>query len=205
MNADRCRTLITAAAIVLAPACWASVPTPAVVQTVDCREATTSSIEELVCRDEGLAKLDSKLAGVLAEAQRKAVDERQPGLRTAQRRWLRERNDCWKSTARRECVEDSYRRRIAELQARYRLLPGNGPIRYRCDGRPASTVSVTFFKTEPPTLIARRGDRTALMFVQPSASGITYQSRDESLWEHQGEATIVWGRGTQPLRCKPGS
>ena len=30
----------------------------------------------------------------------------------------------------------------------------------------------------------------------------TYQSRNESFWEHQGEASIVWGRGSTPWRCK---
>jgi len=67
------------------------------------------------------------------------------------------------------------------------------------------TVVVTFFRTEPPTLIARRGEQTSLMFIQASASGSKYQSQNESLWEHQGEATIVWGRGSSPMRCQPGS
>lgn len=204
MNSNRCKTLLAAVTVVLAPLCSASVPTPVVVQSVDCRQATTSSIDELVCKDQELAALDRQLAGVFAEAQQKAIDERPPRLPASQRRWLRERNDCWKSTTRRECVDHRYRLRIAELQARYRLLPGNGPISYRCAGRPASKVVVTFFKTEPPTLIAQRGEKTSLMFVQASASGVKYQSQNESFWEHQGEATIVWGRGSQALRCQPG-
>ncbi|WP_300320413.1 MliC family protein [Accumulibacter sp.] len=205
MKSDPFKALLFVAGLVLAPAARASVPTPAVVPSLDCRSATTSRVEELVCKDERLASLDSKLARVLVDAQAKAVKERPPLLRASQRRWIRERNDCWKKKAQRECVEQSYRLRIAELQARYRLVPGNGPISYRCDGMRNGTVVVTFFRTEPPTLIARRGEQTSLMFIQASASGSKYQSQNESLWEHQGEATIVWGRSSSPMRCQPGS
>jgi hypothetical protein len=37
------------------------------------------------------------------------------------------------------------------------------------------------------------------MFQQPSASGIRYQGRNESLWEHQGEASITWGHEAPEL------
>ncbi|WP_371263928.1 MliC family protein [Nitrosomonas sp. Nm58] len=46
----------------------------------------------------------------------------------------------------------------------------------------------TFFQTDPPTLIAERGDQVSLMYLQPSASGSKYQGRNESLWEHKGGA-----------------
>jgi membrane-bound inhibitor of C-type lysozyme len=93
-------------------------------------------------------------------------------------------------------------RRIAELQARYRLVDGNGPVRYECEGNAANEVVVTFFQTEPPTLIAERGDTVSLMYLQPSGSGARYQGRNESFWEHQGEALITWGYGTREMRCK---
>ena len=47
---------------------------------------------------------------------------------------------------------------IAELQARYRLVPANGPFRFMCEDNPTNEVVVTFFKTDPPTIIAERGD-----------------------------------------------
>jgi hypothetical protein len=72
---------------------------------------------------------------------------------------------------------------------------------YACDGNPASEVVATYFKTDPPTLIAERGDSTSLMFVQPGGSGTRYQGRNESLLEHQGEATIVWGYGAPGMKC----
>jgi hypothetical protein len=82
-----------------------------------------------------------------------------------------------------------------------RLVAGTGPVRFTCDGDPRSEVVATFFPTEPPTVIAERGDSVSLMDLEPSASGARYQGRNESLWEHEGEALIVWGYGSPEMRC----
>ena len=63
-------------------------------------------------------------------------------------------------------IDQSYRRRIAELQARYRLVSAKGPFWYSCDGDPRNEVVVTFFKTDPPTLEAERGDQVSLMYLE---------------------------------------
>ena len=60
----------------------------------------------------------------------------------------------------------------------------------------------TFFQTEPPTAIAEFGDQTSLMYRQPAASGTKYQGRNETLWEHQGEARITWGYGSPEMHCR---
>ena len=91
--------------------------------------------------------------------------------------------------------------RSVELQTKYRQVPATGPISYICDGNPANEVVVTFFETEPPVLIAERGDSVSLMSVQPSASGAKYQGRNETFWEHQGEASITWGYEAEEMRC----
>ena len=167
----------------------------------DCSKLEKDSIEELICKDDELSVLDLKMAEVYAAATQKAVNEHPPALKAEQRGWIKGRNDCWKSADRRQCVEESYRRRIAELQARYRLVSANGPFWYICDGDPRNEVAVTFFKTDPPTLEAERGDQVSLMYLAPSASGAKYQGRNESFWEHQGEAMIVWGYGSPKMRC----
>lgn len=51
-------------------------------------------------------------------------------------------------------------------------------------------------------MIAEHGDSVSLMYQQPSASGTRYQGRNESLWEHQGEASITWGYGAPEMHCK---
>lgn len=167
----------------------------------DCGKVQAGSIEELVCQDAGLTKLDQQLAEVYAQAADKAKNEHPPMLKAMQRGWVKGRNECWKSEDKRACVESSYQTRIAELQAQYRLVEMTGPIFYACDGNPANEVVVSYFKTELATLIAERGDQTSLMFVQPSGSGAKYQGRNESLWEHHGEAKIVWGYEAPEMTC----
>jgi uncharacterized protein len=166
-----------------------------------CDKVRPGSIEAMVCADKELSALDRKLSAVYAAASKKATNEHPPRLKAEQRGWIKGRNDCWKSEDKRECARTEYVRRIAELQARYRLVPGKGPIYYACDGNPANEVVATFFETEPPTLVAERGDSVSLMYLQPSGSGAKYQGRNEALWEHQGEAVITWGYGAPEMRC----
>ncbi|QRM30691.1 MliC family protein [Microvirga sp. VF16] len=167
-----------------------------------CDKGQAGSIEEMICTDSALSSLDRKLADVYAKASRKAVNEQTPVLQAEQRGWIKGRDECWKSDDRRGCVEGEYKRRIAELQARYRLVPGIGPVTFVCGGDPRNEVTTTFFQTDPATLIAERGDSVSLMYVQPSGSGARYQGRNESFWEHQGEALVTWGHGAPEMRCK---
>ena len=177
---------------------------PALAQdpSFDCSEVESGSIEELVCEDSELSSLDRKLAEVYAAASTKAVDQQPPLLKAEQRGWIKGRNECWKSDNKRTCVAEEYRRRIAELQARYRLVAASGPVFYACGGNPANEVTVTFFTTDPPTLIAERGDSVSLMYLQPSASGRRYRGRNESFWENQGEARVTWGFGAPEMHCR---
>ncbi|MBV5330048.1 MAG: MliC family protein [Chlorobium sp.] len=167
-----------------------------------CNSVKPGSIEAMVCADAELSALDRKLAEVFAAASKKATNEHPPVLKAEQRGWIKGRNDCWKSENQHGCVQEEYTRRIAELQARYRLVPFNGPVQFVCDGNPANEVITTFFQTEPPTLIAERGDETSFMILQPSGSGTRYQGRNETFWEHQGAATITWGYGQPEMHCK---
>lgn len=166
-----------------------------------CAGVEPDGIPAMVCGDEELSALDRKLAGVYAAASKKATNEHPPVLKAEQRGWIKGRDDCWKADDERGCVHDEYERRIAELQARYRLVPGTGPVRFGCDGDPGNEVVVTFFRTDPPTLIAERGDSVSLMYLQPSASGARYQGRNESFWENRGEALVTWGYGAPEMHC----
>lgn len=167
-----------------------------------CDKVKEGSIEDMICKDAELAALDRKLAGVYAAATKKAVDEHPPVLKAEQRGWVKGRDECWKSDDKRGCVELEYKRRIARLQARYRLVASTGPFTFTCNGQPANEVVVTFFQSELPTLIAEHGDSVSLMYQQPSASGTKYQGRNELFWEHQGEAVVIWGYGAPEMHCR---
>lgn len=167
-----------------------------------CNKATAGSIEAMICADQALSALDRTLAEVYVAASGKAGNEQPPTLKAEQRGWIKGRDECWKSDDVRGCVHEEYRQRIAELQARYRLVAFTHPVRYICDGNPANEVTATYFQTDPPTLIAERGDSVSVMYLQPRASGTRYEGRNEVLWEHQGEALITWGYGSQEMRCE---
>lgn len=167
----------------------------------DCRRAGGGSVVRLICSDAELAAMDRQVAAVYAQALKKARNQRPPVLKAEQRGWIKGRDDCWKATDVRACVRDAYVQRTVELQARYRLVASTGPFTWVCDGDPRNEVLVTHFSTEPASLIAERGDQSSLMVQQPAASGARYGGRNESLWEHQGEATVVWGYQAPELRC----
>ncbi len=167
-----------------------------------CDMVKAGSVEAMVCEDSSLSLLDRKLSDVYAQASRKAASEHPPLLKTEQRGWIKGRDDCWKNNDKHTCVKTAYQLRIAELQARYRLVAAMGPIFYVCDDNPSNEVVTTFFKTDPPTMIAERGDSVSLMYLQPGASGAKYQGRNETFWEHQGEAMITWGYGEPEMHCK---
>lgn len=168
----------------------------------DCSQAEAGRIEALVCADSDLSALDRTLAEVYAAAQDKAQNEHPPTLRAEQRGWIKGRDECWKSDDIRHCVEDEYKRRTAELQARYRLVAGLGPFMFACDGNPTNEVVATFFQTDPPTLVAERGDSVSLMYLEPSGSGARYSGQNETFWEHQGEALVTWGYQAPEMRCQ---
>ncbi|WP_394560966.1 MliC family protein [Aquipseudomonas alcaligenes] len=167
----------------------------------DCAKVEAGSIAELVCQTPQLAQLDVKLAEVYQQASAKAQNEHPPMLKAEQRGWLKGRDECWKADDKPQCVADSYTRRIAELQARYQLIAGKGPVFYQCDGQPAKEVVATYYATEPPTALVEFGDSSSLMYLQPSGAGARYQGQNESLWEHQGEAVVTWGYQAPEMRC----
>ena len=171
----------------------------------DCGKVEAGSIEAMVCDDAGLAALDRRLAGVYREASERALNEHPPVLKAEQRGWIKGRNGCWKSDDVRGCVAEAYRLRTAELQARYRLVDFNGPGFYACDGDPRNEGIATYFETDPPTLIAERGDSVSLMYLRPAASGSKYKGPNEMLWIKGSEALVTWGYGAPEMRCTQAS
>jgi uncharacterized protein len=166
-----------------------------------CHEVAPDSVEALICSDDALSALDRGLARTYSAALRMARNRRGE-LTIEQGTWIESRDACGQREDRRSCVAHAYQRRTAELQARYRLIPGQGPVIFQCEGNPADQVVVTFFETDPPTMLAERAGDLSVMFLERSGSGAQYQGRNASFWEHQGEATVTWGPGTPELKCR---
>jgi uncharacterized protein len=186
-------------AALLAAIPWIAVaqPTP----SFDCSQKLVSSIEQRICRDAKLAGLDREWADVSAAAVAKSTAADAQSLQASQRSFIKSRNDCWKNNDVQGCVENSYRRRIAELQARYALVKAVGTARYKCPGSPEQEAAADFFATDPPTAIVQYAGATQLMFVAPSGSGARYTGGNRQLWEHQGVALLNWGPGAREMSC----
>jgi len=81
------------------------------------------------------------------------------------------------------------------------MVNHKGPFFYAWNNIPRDEVVVTFFQTNPPTLIAERGDQTSLMYRQPNGGGAKYQGRNASFWDHGGEALITWDYQNPEMLC----
>ena len=107
----------------------ASAATP----SFDCTKAH-SAAEQLVCQDAGLAALDNELAALYPKAMNQLSAEQQKTEKAMQRGWIKGRNECWKESDSRQCVEESYQLRITELQIKGGQLMVPSPVDYQCDG-----------------------------------------------------------------------
>ncbi len=190
--------LPVAASAVLA---LAAGPAQAQGPTFDCAKAQ-GQVEQLICKDQGLAALDRTLDEVYKAALAKARDGVPQLLRTEQRGWVKGRNECWKvptfltaswqAKDLRECVEGTYRLRISELQATMRLLPPKGPVFFACENNPANEIVATFFASDPPTARLERGDQTVTVWLVPAGSGSRYEGQNVEFWTKGAEATVTW-------------
>jgi len=162
----------------------------------DCSKAE-HEIETLICQDEELAAKDRKLAEVYAAAIKvmEGVDSGGPEaikeLKTYQRGWIGERNECWKAEDKRQCAANIYDRRIAQIQAKYFLIDGSEPVFYNCSDN--SQVVVTFIPSEPPSIRMERGDSTEVGVLVPWDSGSRYEADfGVFFWTNGDAAQLVW-------------
>ena len=193
--------------------CWqvlgvsATTAVAAPARPVACRGVARGSVAELVCRDAGLRGLGSGLSEVYQQALQRSEGPQVRLLRAEQQSWLKGLDACMRPfEGRMACVRQAYMRRTVGLQAAYRLVPRLGPVRFTCNGDPADELHLTFYATEPPSLVAERGTQSVLMLQTVSGSGARYEGRNELFWEHQGEATLRWGRDGHDgpdMRCRP--
>jgi len=124
---------------------------PSLTPSFDCSQSGLKTIEKLICSNSHLIDLDRELSRIYSESLILAKNQKSFNLKAEQRGWIKGRDDCWKSADQQACTVKSYEMRIAELQARYRLVVYKGPIIYTCDDDSANNIAVMFFQTLPPT------------------------------------------------------
>lgn len=167
-----------------------------------CIDLDAGSVEQEICRDDGLYALEESMQKLLAEAFPKSLVGARSGFAGEQLRWKRGRDDCLNAVDRRQCLVDKYRLRVAEIQARYGLVTATGPFTWVCQESPPDEVVATFFATDPPSLIATRGGKTSFMMLTPGPGGPRYRGPHESLQERGQEARITWEPVTSEMFCR---
>lgn len=170
-------------------------------QTVNCAKVKAGSVESLLCKDNGLMTLERQMAEVLLGAEPIAAKEKPPMLKAEQRGWVKVRDECLKASDKGACLFTSYKLRIAELQATYRLLPSTSSVNYRCGNNPGIVFKAATFASDPPTLAAEFDENTSVLYAKPVAQGTRYESAQVAFSEHDGIAKIVWGPGSPEMTC----
>ena len=174
-------------------------PRPAAVATpaFDCSQTTEESMVRLICQEPALAQLDHTLTSTITTAKKNASNLQLSLLTAEQPEWREQLEGCQNDDDQIACLKWRYERRITELQVRHELVPSNGPFRFDCGD---TSIDITYYQSTPETLVAIRGEEESLMYIAPSASGSKYESDNEVVWEHQGEARVIWG--AQELTCR---
>ena len=166
----------------------ASAATP----SFDCAKAHGTT-EQLVCQDAGLAALDNELAALYPKALSQLSAEQQKTEKAMQRGWIKGRNECWKESDTRQCVEESYQLRITELQIKGGQLRVPSLVDYQCDG--GIRLSTYFYnEAKRPAAVINLSEGAqqsqVLAFEAPSASGARYEGQNLTLLTKGNEARL---------------
>lgn len=168
----------------------------------DCATAH-HQIEKMVCEDPELAALDVKLAGVFQEALKKveAMPNTAPQIRhmkAYELRWSRERNECARSKDAKECTAESYRYRIADLQARFFLISSKSPAVYMCRDNPKNELIATYVESDPATVRLDHSGKTVITFKDDEGDGKRFDNPQGVSFEVEGDMALVnWPKGNE--------
>ena len=161
----------------------------------DCARAQGQA-QQLICSDAELAAIDRELDRL----QRLAASDLAAAEPTDA--WIKTRDECWKSDELRQCVVDSYARRIHQLRsasAAARAEGGDsrsaGPVAFDCGREP---LAATFVNTDPGLVHLAWSSRALTLAHAPSASGARYAGRVD------GESWEFWTKGNEATLIRPG-
>ncbi len=181
-------------------------------ETIRCDPAG-SAATVLICRDRELTLLDGevrRLFRLAAQAGGRSPGQETP-LTAEQRRWVEQRDICWRSATRatwdadlRQCVLDSTVTRIHQLRqgnpaARSQDGKGSstGPLAVVCPGIDPP-IALTLVRGDPGHVLLAWPDRSLVLTRVRSGSGARYTRRDR-----QG-FTLVWIKGSDLRLELPG-
>ncbi len=178
--------------------------------TFDCTEERPHEIEMLICGDEELILLDHKMDAIYKQALAAAqsldirADKAVTELKTTQRGWIKERNECWKDIENKKaCTISKYKRQMAYLQAKWHLGAPGETVSYTCNEAQTEEVVVTFYsQTAVSSAVIEYGDKQETFVQAESASGTRYVGDFGKLfWVKGNKAILVWNQNEGEKTC----
>lgn len=169
----------------------------------DCAKAS-GEVEQLICKDATLARLDNQLSALWPKAIKGMSDEEKKQEKAMQRGWIKGRNECWKGSDMRACVEQNYLTRITELQIKGGQVMVPAPVGYRCGD---TRLTVYFYnETAQSAAVINLSDKGAapqqlLAFNVRTASGAKYEGQNLSLWT-KGKEALLERYGQPDSQCQ---
>lgn len=177
----------------------------------DCTK-TNSSIEQMICTDSELTDLDIKMSETFKKAlivAKKINDKKSVNLlKTIQRGWIKERNECWKSQSitAKDCVINSYKLRISKLESTWGLEESEKSINFKCNEN--AEFFFTAYKTKLlPSAIVEYGDKSTSVSILPENLSTKNNSKryDGEFGMYviidENNAILKWDSYTDELRC----
>jgi len=173
---------------------------PAAAQTaLDCDRATTT-VEQRICDDGGLTRLDRRVAELWSKGLATWQPERMEKQNEAARRWAAGRDACDQAERVKACIESSYERRISELRIQIGEVSADRIVDFTCTSSSEPTLSAAFYPTEPAAAMVWWGTFEGILVATPASSGVRYIGEGVELWERRNETRATLG-GVQ-FTCK---
>jgi uncharacterized protein len=180
----------------------------------DCARADGQA-QELVCSDKELAAMDreaARLERILATDT--SADPSIASLHQSSRQvWAAERDACWKADELRQCVGDSYARRIAEIRSISAAARASaeglslGPVAFSCgQGNARTALNATFINSDPGAVVLQGvgpgslvpPGRPVTLGRAVAASGARYEQVVD------GQPWVFWNKGREATLTIPG-
>lgn len=181
------------------------------VSKVSCDKLSGLSIENLICQDPDLTRLDRLLGEVLSNGSRGSsatdtADKQRDEMVAAQRSWREARDDCWRAEDPRNCTLAHYEKRILELQVGFGQVVPAQQGQYVCEGAGDTPegLSLSFYRADIPAVLAEfRGERMLLIGERSQGEG-AFRAEELTLTRKRGEVTLQWrerAQGSKPAQA----
>ncbi|RMW92087.1 hypothetical protein D9R12_14700 [Pseudoxanthomonas spadix] len=162
-------------------------------------DAPLTDLQKLICDEPELALLDRQAhQAYLAARLRRGVDR--AGLSRAERQWQDNRKVCLKAPDPRACAAETSRTRLVELALQDPATVARTRLDFACKGTATPLTAAFYSQLKPAFAVLGFGDQQAIVFAEPTHSGLKYGRTGVDFFVRKGQVTAdFYGRA---LACR---